>query len=116
MSLLWIESPDSHPQELPAHNPELVAYQRPGADRNHGSREVDAVGDIPDPVGRSGADPNVTFDRGLRDGRRGCRKAIREATRAGFFGVGYLLHRYEKQLTVQARAELPGPLESYRVK
>lgn len=34
----------------------------------------------------------------------------------GFFGIGYLLHRYEKQLIVQARAALPGPLESYQPK
>lgn len=35
---------------------------------------------------------------------------------AGFFGVGYLLHRYEKQLIIRAKKELPGPLESYQVK
>ena len=35
---------------------------------------------------------------------------------AGFFGIGYLLHRYETQLIVRARAELPGPLESYSPK
>ena len=34
----------------------------------------------------------------------------------GFFGIGYMLHRYEKQLVVQARNALPGPLESYRIK
>jgi membrane protein DedA with SNARE-associated domain len=33
---------------------------------------------------------------------------------AGFFGIGYLLHRYEKTLVVKAREALPGPLESYR--
>ncbi len=32
----------------------------------------------------------------------------------GFFGIGYLLHRYEKQLVIKAREALPGPLESYR--
>ena len=31
----------------------------------------------------------------------------------GFFGIGYLLHRYEKQLVIRARAALPGPLDSY---
>jgi membrane protein DedA with SNARE-associated domain len=31
----------------------------------------------------------------------------------GFFGIGYLLHRYERQLIVYARAELPGPLDQY---
>lgn len=35
---------------------------------------------------------------------------------AGFFGMGYILHRYEKQLIVQALKELPGPLESYQTK
>ena len=34
----------------------------------------------------------------------------------GFFGIGYMLHRYEKQLVLQARTALPGPLESYRIK
>ena len=34
----------------------------------------------------------------------------------GFFGIGYLLHRYEKRLVVLAREALPGPLESYRTK
>ena len=34
----------------------------------------------------------------------------------GFFGIGYLLHRYEKKLVVQAKAALPGPLESYQPK
>ena len=32
----------------------------------------------------------------------------------GFFGIGYVLHRYEKRLVVLAREALPGPLESYR--
>lgn len=31
----------------------------------------------------------------------------------GFFGIGFLLHRYEKRLIVSARAALPGPVESY---
>jgi len=29
----------------------------------------------------------------------------------GFFGIGYLLHRNEKRLIIEARAALPGPLQ-----
>ena len=39
--------------------------------------------------------------------------ALLVAATIAFFGIGYLLHRYEKQLIVHARAALPGPLESY---
>lgn len=35
---------------------------------------------------------------------------------AAFFGIGYLLHRYEKRLVLLAKKALPGPLESYRPK
>ena len=35
---------------------------------------------------------------------------------AGFFGIGFLLHRYEKRLVVRAKQALPGPLESYQSK
>ena len=30
---------------------------------------------------------------------------------AGFFGIGYLIHRYEQRLIEAAELALPGPLE-----